>query len=163
MCIRDSQYIDASKLYAKFTSKRALVYLLLLVVPILLYIFRSVHWVVEVSIYGVVGGLGGALISEVIARFLISPFQVKKQYRAYKAAHQSATVALKEEGLYFTSRDGNGLLRWEHIFKWRENDEFILVYQNQRLYNIIPKIIESKEFQIDDLKRKLREHVGKDT
>ena len=161
--ISEKEYVAAYKLYDRFPKNRAFVYLGLIVLILVFYWFRCVHWLSQISLYGAIGAFIGLSISEIITRQFVGPYQVKKQYRAYKAAHQPSSIEIRDEGVYFSSVDANGLLRWANVFKWRENNEFILLYQNSEVYHIVPKAIENDTFRVDDLIDKLIEYVGKST
>jgi len=57
-------------------------------------------------------------------------------------------IALNEEGIEFSTADSNGMIRWEKFLKWRQNDNYLLVYLMPRMYYIIPKSIEASGFDL---------------
>ena len=57
-----------------------------------------------------------------------------------QAIQMAVRVELKAEGLAMASRDGQGLLRWETVLKWREDEEFVLIYLAPRLFHILPEV-----------------------
>ncbi|MBU59708.1 MAG: hypothetical protein CL543_12580 [Alcanivorax sp.] len=65
--------------------------------------------------------------------------------------HQEFTVELREEGVSFSSRDGEGLLRWDAIHKWRQNDRYVIIFSMPRLYYVVPKSISESGFNIPAL------------
>lgn len=158
--IFESDYGSAARLHHKFTWRRFAVYVSFVGLIALCYLLRTKFGTLDLVMYVFIGGLIGLFLSDSIGRAFVIPYQIKKQYRAYKAIKLPTKAELMDEGIYFENEDAAGLLRWDAIVKWRENDAFILLYQNASLYNIIPKAAESSDFSLDELIGKLSQHVG---
>lgn len=84
----------------------------------------------------------------------------KKQYQQTKALQQANILTLQEAGLHWQHTHGQALLPWGHIFKWKENEQFLLVYQNDFLFHVIPKHIGEQAFDLPMLQQALQQHVG---
>ena len=69
-------------------------------------------------------------------------------------------IALNEEGIEFSTADSNGMIRWEKFLKWRQNDNYLLVYLMPRMYYIIPKSIEASGFDLAALTSALETNLG---
>ena len=91
---------------------------------------------------------------------MIISFIARSNYREYKTIQESMRVGLRDDGIEFSTPDGGGLMRWEKIFKWRQNEKYLLIYSMPRLYYVIPKKIEESGFHVPTLISALREKVG---
>jgi hypothetical protein len=47
-------------------------------------------------------------------------------------------MEVREDGLYFKRQNGEGLVPWSHILKWRHNKKIILVYPVANVFYMIP-------------------------
>jgi hypothetical protein len=108
----------------------------------------------------VIGGLIGIAIVIPVGRYIIVPIRSHMHYRRYKAMHVEATIEVVEDGIRFSTRNGQGRVPWENILKWRQNDRYILVYQMPRLFHIVPKSIASSGFDVSAFERCLTCYVG---
>jgi hypothetical protein len=97
-----------------------------------------------------------------LAVYFSAPNRARRYYRQYKAIHEPMTVELSDDGLRFRSTDGEGIVRWRTIFKWRQNRRFVLIYPMPILYYIVPKSLEQQGFDIPLLVQRLTERVGKE-
>jgi len=155
--ISENDYLRAMKLYAKITPKVAASYILAVAVLAIVALFGPMA--VKA---GVAGGLIGGAFVIVVGRFFIGPFITRRNYRKYKAIHEPIHVQLKEEGVAFSTVDASGVVRWEKIFKWRQNEHFLLIYPMPRLFHIIPKSIANSGFDLSSLINILESKVGKE-
>ena len=154
--ISEKDYVNALKLFGKLTPKTMVIYAIALLILIALAVFGS-----PVLKGGAIGALVGGLIVTLIGRLIISPILAKRHYRKYKAIHDEFTVQLNEDGVRFTSSTSEGLIPWDNMLKWRQNEDYILIYPMPRLYHIVPKSISSAKFDIQKLIEYLNQNVGK--
>lgn len=112
---------------------------------------------------GAIGGLIGGGLVAILGRYLIAPMLAKRHYKRYKAIHDEFTISQNDEGFHIESSNAKGFSPWSDIQKWRENNEYILIYPMPRLYHIVPKRLSQEGFDIDMLVNKLTENVGKPT
>jgi hypothetical protein len=94
------------------------------------------------------------------AIFVICPNRARHHYRQYKGIQEPITVELSEDGLRFSSTDGESILPWPKILQWRQNAQFILIYRMPVMYHMVPKSLASEGFDIALLVNRLAEHVG---
>jgi len=156
--ISEQDYVRAMKLFSKITPKVAAIYGAVTLVLGLVAIFGS-----GAIKGGAIGGLIGGGVVIVLGRLIVNPILARRHYRKYKAIHEPISIRLKDDGIEFSTPDGGVLVRWEKILKWRQNDEYLLVYPMPRLYHIIPKSISNSEFELSVLVGALREKVGNET
>jgi hypothetical protein len=108
-------------------------------------------------------GLGWAVIGVVIAALIIGaivaslpwiiagvaaylalwllvfiPWHAKKNYRQYKALSEPVSIEVRDDGLFFKRDNGEGLVPWSHIVKWRQNKTLVLLYPASNIFHLIP-------------------------
>jgi hypothetical protein len=153
--ISEIDYVRAMKLYYKITPKIATIYAVLGLTLVLAMFFGP-----EIVSAGAIGAMIGGLIVIVLGRLIFSPFIAKRHYGKYKSIQEPITLELKEDGVGFSTADGRGVLPWEKILKWRQNDSYLLLYPMPRLYHIIPKTVVQSGFDLPSLIAKLEERIG---
>ena len=109
----------------------------------------------------IVGGLIGAGLVTMLARHLITPILTKRHYKNYKSIHDEFVISQNQGGIEIASSNAKQFIPWSDIQKWRQNDEYILIFPMPRLYHIIPKRLSQEGFDIDMLVNKLTEKIGK--
>ncbi len=157
--ITEDEYVRANKLFSKLSRKHWLFY----ASAITVFVVVAVLTKSEVIRYGAIFGLIGGIIGHNVVRHVLAPWQTRRQYKKYNAIKEPFNISVEPNGLRYTGTDTNSLLKWHHLMKWRENDEFVLVYQNTKLYHLIPKRLSTAGIDIKEIKRKLVETIGKAT
>ncbi|RSZ37040.1 MULTISPECIES: YcxB family protein [unclassified Variovorax] len=152
--ISEDDYAYAMKLFARPTPLR---WALLAAIGVLLLLGvliggRNV-WLAAV------GGMVGMAIV-LLATRLLTPAMARRHYRKYKAMHAEFQAELLDNGLRLMSPHGDGIVVWENVLKWRQNDRFVLIYPMPRLYHIVPKSIASQGFDLQGLLERLEQRVG---
>ncbi|WP_163832217.1 YcxB family protein [Spartinivicinus ruber] len=153
--ITEDDYVRAMKLFSKITTKAAVIYLIIIGVAVIAAIFGS-----PVIKGSAIGGLVGGGSVAIVMRFLINPILSRRDYRKYKAIQEPIKIHLLNEGVQFSASDGEGIVRWEQVHKWRQNDDYLLIYPMPGLYHIIPKSIAESGFDLSGLITTLHEKVG---
>ena len=154
--ISEDDYLKALILGGLFSWKYYLrVSLIALLLAVMLFIAP------ETGQYMAAGGLIGVVIFIVLARYVILPAKIRKNYQKYKLMHDEVGIQLEDEGIHHTVPDGEQLIRWEKIVKWRHNYAYILLYISPRLFLVIPKSIVAKGFDVPMLVIRLTQQVGK--
>jgi hypothetical protein len=96
----------------------------------------------------------------VVSVLVLTPGRARRHYRQYKGMHEPITAELTEAGIRLSNADGEAILPWSKIFQWRQNVQFILIYQMPLLFHIVPKSIAHEGFDVPLLVQRLSEHVG---
>ena len=153
--ITENDYVRAMKLHSRFTSKMTALFLV------------AATLLGAAAIYGsslfrgaALGGLIGAVVVVVLGQYVLNPLLAKRHYKKYKAIQDPVQIALNDEGIEFSTADSNGMIRWKKFLKWRQNDDYLLVYLMPRMYYIIPKSIEASGFDLAALTSALEINVG---
>lgn len=158
--ISEQDYVSVTKLSAKLTPRIVLVYSGTAFVLVLLVIYGSQILWGGALWAAALGGLIAGLVGGLVTRYIVVPILARRQYRKYKAIHQEFALELVDDGIRFSSANGDGKVLWSQVDKWRQNDEFILIYLMPRLFYIVPKSVVSQGFDLQALIEKLLHHVG---
>lgn len=81
-------------------------------------------------------GIGGAIGGFIESRLYL-PWRLRQLHAQSKTA--DVTCTWDEDKLFFSSENGQGYQLWADFRKAKENDELILLYHNDVLYQIIAK------------------------
>lgn len=151
--ITERDYVRAIMLFSKLTRKVAILVLAVYLALAVAVVILSVPlWLLAIG--GIVG---------VSYHFTITPYVSRRHYRKYKAIQGPITVQLKDEGVWIQSEDGSTIVKWEKIYRWRQNNNYVLIYLMPRLFYIIPKTVTESGFDLSSLIETLQTKVGKAT
>jgi hypothetical protein len=95
--------------------------------------------------------------------YILVPYSARRMYRQYKAIQEPLAYELSEDGLLITSVEGEMTLLWRMILRWRQNDQFVLIYKMPLLFYVVPKSLAQQGFDIPLLVQRLAERVGKES
>ncbi len=95
-------------------------------------------------------------------RWLVTTPLIQRNYRQYPAMHLPQTMSVLDsgEGLFATSAGGESRLLWSLIIQWCENDEFMLIFIQPRLFFIVPKSADPEAQLLPRIRQLLTQHVG---
>jgi hypothetical protein len=157
--LSEDEYVRANRLYSR-PSRRVWVYYSAGVAALALLAILAPWEIVRfASIFAIAGGVVGHLAS----RYVVAPWQTRRQYRSYPAAQEQLEAELDADGVRFRTDQADALVKWSHVIKWREDEEFVLIYQNPRLYHILPKSLARNGFDINELVAALKRNIGSAT
>jgi hypothetical protein len=124
--LKEADYLAAQRLHVKPRPIFAVIGVLLVLVALAaLYVSRSVS-------------LGAALVVLLLLFFVYEPFKARRLFRQYKALSEPTTIELRDDGLYFSRQNGEGLVPWSHVLKWKSNDRVLLLYPASGLFYVLP-------------------------
>jgi hypothetical protein len=124
--IQEADYLAAQWLHRKPRPVFAVIGVLLLVGALAaLYTSRSLP-------------LGMILAFLLLIFFVYEPLKAKRVFRQYQALSEPMTVELRDDGLFFKRENGEGLVPWSHVIKWRSNDKLLLLYPASGLFYLLP-------------------------
>ncbi len=74
------------------------------------------------------------------------PFTAKRNFRSYKSLAEQTSIELRADGLFFRRKNGEGLVPWSDIIKWRKNERLVLMYPARNIVTVHPagKLRESR-------------------
>ena len=109
---------------------------------------------------GGLGGIMGGVAVGLLIHYVVSPWILRRHYRRYKAVQDEQTVTLTDEGVRFEGAGGVSDLRWSRVYRWRSNNDYVLIYLMPRLYHLVPRRVADQGFDIAALEAALARHVG---
>ncbi len=154
--ISEQDYVNAMKLFARLRPRLVILYLVGALALVVLATFGS-----PALRGGAIGGLIGGFSVALVGRYIISPLLARRHYRKYKAIHEEFTVDLIDDGVRFTSPNGDGKITWDKVYKWRQNEDLVLIYPMPRMFHMIPKSVAIQGFDLQALTDGLLQYVGK--
>jgi hypothetical protein len=132
--ITEKEYIAAHTLHRrKMQSLVRQITIIVFIIGIVLFFAFSAR-LGAVLICAALGGLLGEFIQN---RFIL-PAKLRRLY-AQVRGRADVTYSWDEEKLFLTSEKGQAARSWGDFLKAKENDELILLYINDALYEIIAK------------------------
>ena len=154
--ITERDYVRAMTLFSRITRKGASIYLVIVLALVLAALILR-HPLSLLAIGALVGGIVGG----VSFHFGVTPFMARRHYRKYKAIQEPFTIQLMDDGVRIESADNRGIVKWGKIFKWRQNDSYVLIYLMPRLFYVVPKSVSDSGFNVTSLIEALASKVGK--
>lgn len=153
--ISEADYIAAMRLHGRMRPAQRVLFIGSGVLLMLLGLFGPPP--LRPVVLGMV--LGGAALALLIP-WVITPWMARSHYRRYKGMQDEFGIALAEDGLRFESPHAEGTLVWEHVYQWREDARFILVYPMPRLFHFVPKSLAQQGFDVEAVAEQLRRRLG---
>ncbi len=83
--------------------------------------------------------MAGAAVALVLWLLVLIPWSAKKNYKQYKALAEPMTIEVRDDGLFFKRINGEGLVPWSEIVKWRQNDKLLLLYPANNVFHLVPR------------------------
>jgi len=111
---------------------------------------------------GLIAGMtiwGGvvALIMTILVPIWWVPRLAKKIYRQQKDLRLETTTWWDDEKLYSSSEQGHSNLTFADMVKWRADDNIVLLYRSDQLFNFLPARIFKDPAHQDGLIRRLND------
>jgi len=153
--ISEADYVEAMKLYAKWPQKWRWIAVAVAVLLVLGAVFGT-RLLQAGAIGGLIGGTGVLLAT----RFVLMPMTARRHYRKYKSIREEFSVELLDDALRLRAPHGESRVVWANVFKWRQNDRFVLLYLMPRLFHVLPKSVAAQGFDLPGLVERLNRHVG---
>lgn len=154
--VSEADYLQAMRLFSKLSARSIVIVLFGALILVALVILGSV----DVRRFAIADLIWAAAVL-LLYRYVLLPIFAWRDYKKYKAIHQEFELELFDEGLNMASSNGQWLVRWDQMLKWRKNDQFILIYPLPRLFYIVPKRFSEQGLDVQLLRQKLLQHLGK--
>ena len=109
---------------------------------------------------GILLGVAGTLcVISVVVSGVVSR-RLRRYYQESRAAQAPFRSRLDAVGFETASDADVNRRPWSELRKWREDSEFILLYESTDLFRIIPKRLLQEPGQLEEARRMLLEHLG---
>ena len=153
--ITEKDYINSIKLSAVATKKQFR-WLGIGGFVLLLFALFGPESIKGIGYFGLIGGVVGYLLT----LHVISPWQAKLSYRAYKIIQDTITLTLEEDGYTLETVNGTHEMKWEDLLRWREDENIVLVYFGPKMFHTMPKRIAGLGFDLERFRNLLQEKLG---
>lgn len=152
--LTEAQYIAAQRLHISIQSRGQ----------------KLLRWLTQLLGAGlVVGGLyegtywlalGGliALLSPWLNWTFTTLPRLMQTYRNSPSLQQENHLSLQDDQLFTRSADAGGVLPWNHIISWAEDERSLLLYLQPQLFIIVPKEADVQSVFIAQLREQLQRH-----
>ncbi|WP_372177064.1 YcxB family protein [Xanthomonas axonopodis pv. phyllanthi] len=127
-------HLAAQRLHARHYSQRLVVFLALLL-PIGAGLLK-LSGASEIIGPVLIGGGGGGLIGLALLHVWGLPWRIKRLHAQQASLRHAYTYAWDENGLEVTWADGHFRRPWTDYIRVRENDRVLLLYHNDRLFEL---------------------------
>jgi hypothetical protein len=132
--VTEKEYIAAHRLHGrKMQSVLRQSTLIVFLIGIVLFFAVSA----KVGVIVICAALGGLLGEFIQSRFILQP-TLRRRY-AQVRGRVDVTYSWDEGKIFITTEHGHAARSWTDFIKAKENDELILLYINDALYEIIAK------------------------
>lgn len=137
--LKEDDYVAAQFLHLRPRPVFFVIGIILLVLYALVLVIALFNGFYDLLYSILLIGLGGFFLQ----------FQSKRLFRQYKALSEPVTMEVREDGLFFKRTNGEGLVPWSHIHKWRNNKRLVLLYPAGNVFHMIPShfFVDSDAFQ----------------
>jgi len=148
--LTEADSVDAKWLH--FRRPMFVVFFLLYVAAadLLIWMIHAPLWVLVV--------LPPVLVATVV---MTIPWHAKRAFRLYKAMSERFSVDARPEGLFFRRTNGEALLPWDHIVKWRSNRKVLILYPTTNLYHVLPARLFADSEAYEAFAKMLEKHAGR--
>ncbi|MDR2871769.1 MAG: YcxB family protein [Xanthomonadaceae bacterium] len=103
------------------------------------------------------------MVGMLASRHVVVPEFRRRQYRASEMQERRFSVELLDDGIRFIFPGGERQVPWSAISRWRENRRCVLVYLSPDIFQVVPKSVVEKGFDIKALTGALIRNVGSAT
>lgn len=88
------------------------------------------------------------------------PYRWKMYYRRQKALQASFTWEFDGDSIQTNSPLAQGTVQWEVFSRWKEGNGLFLLFQTERMMNILPKHGFASDEDVDAFRELLKEKIG---
>ena len=142
------EFISAHHLHRKKSVLVAdTIAVLVFITGVIVFFTTSKHW----GMILVEAGIGG-LIGEFVQRLVFVPWKLRRLYAQVKN-RSDVSYSWNDEKIFLSSQRGNVERLWDDYTKAKENDEVILLYYNDALFEILSKCWFRERRQMDEFRR----------
>ena len=105
--------------------------------------------------------VGLMLVLILVMNYGVVYYRVKKEFSQHKLIQQGYTFEFDAQGCRLETVHGFTKYDWQDLLKWASNSKSIIIYPAPRVFYIIPKRLNSDEFDIQLLESYLMKQLKK--
>jgi hypothetical protein len=87
-------------------------------------------------------------------------YRARKVFLQYKALRAPREIRITDDAFHVQSEVGQARLPWSHFYKWKANKGIVLLYQSDRLFQMMPRHLFASDEQFNDFKALLARAMG---
>lgn len=91
-------------------------------------------------------------------QFVLRPRQLARMFKQQQELSAPFELELTEEEFIFKNQFGAGHLPWSHFVRWKENQDMLLLYRSDVMFNMLPKRLFRTPAELDYLRERLRQN-----
>jgi hypothetical protein len=130
-----------------------IVYLIVAVLVLAAELSLSSNYTLAFVLVGLLAFIGLVL-------FVVFPIRARLTFRQYKALQESFTVEVRDTGLFFKRANGEALMPWSHVHRWKYNEQLALIYPAITTYHLLPASFFPTRAVFDAFIEMLRKRIG---
>lgn len=148
--ITEQDQLAFNILHWQATVPKALLYVAIVVAGLLAlaFVFDGLDAVMPVM----VGGIAGAGIMMLIARYILVPRHAKRAWRDFALIREPIELCVTEDGFKIVQPSAHVNATWEKMIAWDENAKVFAIYVTRQQAYILPK--EQIDDEVIDFARK---------
>ncbi len=131
------------------------VIILFLVGGILLALLGSLPWSIIIFPALILGFLA-------FFQFYLRPYQITRSYNQHKELSSPFELEITDEGYSIKNSYGTGKIPWKDFAKWKEDQQVILLYRTDNMFNMVPKRLLQEAAQVQYIHEKLSQNNVKE-
>jgi hypothetical protein len=85
----------------------------------------------------------------ILIRLILGPLIQRRTYRKYKLLQEPVTLNFDDDGVKLSTDSYYINLKWDKFIRWKDDDNYILLYISPRQYYVIPKRIMDDGFKLE--------------
>lgn len=160
--ISEQDYINGLRLHHKVTYKHLIFFTLFFTaVTILGHLLYQTAFGWRDIITVLVALLAGEVWLLFYSKFIL-PWLAKRDFRKYKSIQEPMEIELLDDAIMIDKERGKFDVLFKNLLKYRQNDDYLLLYPMPRIFYILPKTLEKEGLDIPLLIQKLQEYEIKE-
>jgi hypothetical protein len=95
--------------------------------------------------------------------FVHLPLKARRTFKQFKALSEPMAIEIREAGLFFKSTNGEGLVPWSHITRWRRSNTMMLLYPASGFFYMVPSSFFSDQAEFSEFATVVEAKLGRAT
>ena len=95
--------------------------------------------------------------------YVVIPYRERRQIGSSKFSGFQFIFQYDNQGFDIETSTGAAYLRWDELWEWRSNKDYLLIYASPFLYHVIPRRLQDIGADIKKIETNLVANLGKST
>ena len=93
--------------------------------------------------------------------YIVNPYQEKKYFEESEQEGFHFQFEYDDELFTIETHTGSATLKWNEIWDWRTNRDYLLIYPSTIVYHVLPRTLESISEEVMKIENILRKNLGR--